>query len=157
MNKNGNGHDLDLKVNINIKAIDNVTGEIKDERDIHNIIVTTGKSRIAQLINGVSTNFFEYVAIGIGTTSPVVGDTELETEQKRELASTSEDPSGTAKWVNVFTFSSGESFSITEVGILDQLTASGSVMMNRSTFGAIAVDSDTDLSITITVAVDNCP
>lgn len=149
--------DIDLKVNIVIKAIDNVTGEVKDERDIHNIIVTTGKSRIARLINGVSTNFFDYIGIGTGTTSPVIGNTALETEVARALATLSEDPSGTAKFVKLFTFSSGESYAITEVGVFDQLTESGSTIMNRSTFNAINVDVDTDLSISITVAVDDCP
>lgn len=156
MSKDKKNHDLDLKVNIDIKAIDNVTGQVKDERSIHNLVVTNGKSRIAQLINGVSTNFFEYVGIGTGTTSPVVGDTDLEAEVTRELATTSEDPTGTAKWVNVFTFSSGESYAITETGIFDG-SASGATLMNRSTFSAINVDVDTDLSITITLAVDNCP
>lgn len=156
MSKNKKPHDLDLKVNINIKAIDNITGKVKDEVDIHNLVVTTGKSRIAQLINGVSTNFFEYIGIGTGTTSPVVGDTDLEAETTRALATTDESVSGTARWVKVFTFSSGESYAITETGIFDG-SASGATLMNRSTFSAINVDVDTDLSITITIAVDNCP
>ncbi len=149
-------HEIELDINIKIQAIDNNTGRIKDERNIHNIFLTAGKSRIAQLINGVSSNFFDYIGIGTGTTSPVVGDTDLETEVTRALATLSEDPSGTAKWVKVFTFNSGDSFAITETGVFDAL-ASGGVLMNRSTFSALNVDVDTDLSITVTAAVDNCP
>lgn len=149
--------DLDLKVNITIKTINNVTGQIKETREIHNIIVTTGKSRVAQLLNGVSTNFFEYIGIGTGTTSEVVGDTALESEVVRSLATTSEDPSGTTKWTKVFTFSSGESYSITETGIFDQAVSSGSVMFNRSTFTALPVDVDTDLSMIMETVCGNCP
>ncbi|MCK9542840.1 MAG: hypothetical protein M0R03_12505 [Novosphingobium sp.] len=147
--------DMGLKVNIVLKAIDRYTGKIKDERTIHNLIVTTGKSRVAQLINGLSVAGFKYVAIGEGAVAAALGDIALGTEQKRALATLSESPTGTAKWVYVFTFSSGESYTITEVGIFDTLTESGSTMLNRSVFAGIAVDADTDLSMSITMAVDN--
>lgn len=147
--------DLGLKVNVVIKTIDRYTGKVKEVEEIHNILVTSGKSRIANLLIGDSSTAFKYLAIGTGTDAPIAGDLTLGTEQKRSLATLSEDPTGTAKWVYLFTFSSGESFNITEIGIFDSLTVSGSTMMNRSTFSAKAVDADTDLSVTVTMACDN--
>lgn len=145
--------DVGLSTNIVLELVDRISGNVIDKREVHNLVVTTGLSRIANLINGGSANFFEYIAIGTGTTGEVLGDTALETEVARELATTSESPTGTAKWEKVFTFGSGESYAITEVGVLDSV-ASG-VLMNRDVFAALNVDSDTDLSITITLAVAN--
>ncbi len=142
-----------LKVNFNFKAVNNKTGEVVQQVSC-NSIVDDGLERVAKLLNGVSTNPFTVLGIGTGSTAVTTSDTELETEVTRATAVTTYEASFKAKFDYTFTFASGESYSITEAGILDNLVASGSTMLNRTVFTAIAVNADIDLitSATITVA-----
>ncbi len=64
-------------------------GTVIDREELKNLILTVGKSRVRDLIGeGIGTGLtgFSYIAIGTGTTGVVVGDTSLETEVVRELA-----------------------------------------------------------------------
>lgn len=142
-----------IKYNATIRRINRNTGEIIDEERIHNIVVNDGLERVARRLFSNATDFFDYLAIGTGTTSATASDSALETEQKREQATVSYEASYKAKFEKVFTFNSGESFNITEAGIFDDATASGSTMFNRLVFTAKAVDVDTSLSVTITITV----
>ena len=80
----------------------------------------------------------------------------LETEVSRAQA----DNSGGSYEANykcifekTFTFGSGESYSITEAGVFDGATETGSTMLDRFTFTSKSVDSDTDLYIKVTITV----
>jgi len=150
-------NDLQLKYNITLEVRDVDTNEILQVEKLHNIVVNTGKSRIANLINGGSSSAFQHIAIGEDATAEVVGDTTLGNESLRELATVSEPVSGTARWVKLFTFASGEIFSLREIGVFDSATVSGSTMMNRATFSQIDVDPSKTLNATIDLVVDNCP
>jgi len=128
-------------------------GVVIERQELKNLIVNTGKERVAKLINGVdSPTSFGYIAIGEGTTSPTANDTALESEVTRASATKSYN-SYKAVYEYTFSFSSGESYAITEAGIFDDAIASGSTMLNRLTFSAKNVDSDTDLYIKISITV----
>jgi len=127
-------------------------GEVLDREELHNLVVGVGKERIAKMINKISAVGFDYIGIGEGSASPAIGDTELETEVTRELASLSYEASYKAVFEKTFTFSSGESYSITEAGVLDG-SGSGATLFDRFTFSAKAVDADTDLYIKIIITV----
>lgn len=130
-------------------------GNVLEKTELENLIVNSGKERVAKLLNGVSSTTFNSIAIGTGTTSPTTSDTSLETEITRAQA----DGSGAyeadykAVFEKTFSFGSGESYNITEAGVFDNATASGSTMLDRFTFGAQAVDADTDLYIKVTITV----
>ncbi len=142
-----------FQYNIILTLRDLDTGKILQIEEIHNILVNTGKSRIANLINGGSSTVFTDIAIGEDGTAPLVTDTALGNESKRSTATVSESPSGTAKWEHLFTFASGEVFSLKEIGVFDSTTT----MMNRATFSQIDVDSSKTLNATVELVVDNCP
>ena len=131
-------------------------GSLIDKEEIKNLIVNTGKERVAKLLNGVSSTYFRAIAIGTGTTAPVAGDMELESEIARALASLSYEANYKAVFEKTFEFGSGEAYDITEVGIFDSDTVSGSTMYDRLTFSAKSVDSDTDLYVKITITMDYC-
>lgn len=145
---------LILTYNAIIKTIDTNTGEVKDEETIHNTVVNDGLERVAKLLGGVdAVNDFGYIAVGEGSTASQATDTELGNESKRDSAIVSYEANYKCKFEKLFTFGSAESYTITEAGIFDSITASGSTMLNRLVFAGKAVDSDTDLSVSITITV----
>lgn len=125
-----------------------------DSWECENLIVTAGKVQVAKLLNGVDATYFDTIAIGIGTSSPVVvGETTLDSETTRALASLSYLATGKAVFEKTFDFGSGEEYEITEAGLFNSQSAGGD-MLDRFVFSAKSVDVDTDLycKITITVA-----
>jgi len=130
-------------------------GKIIDSEHIKNLVVNTGKERVAKLIGGISSTTFDSIGIGTGTTAPSASDTSLETEAKR-LACDSGSPAYEADYKvtfeKTFTFGSAESYAITEAGVFDGV-GSGATMLDRLTFTAKNVDSDTDLYVKITITV----
>jgi len=128
-------------------------GKVIDKWEVNNIIVNDGKERVAKLIGALSSTGFQYIGIGEGATGATVNDSELETEQKRTLATIAYEASNKVIFEKTFSFASGESFAITEAGLFDSLTASGSIMLDRLVFSAKNVDSEIDLYVKITITV----
>jgi len=124
--------------------------KVIDYEKKENLIVSGGKDRVEELIGGTNTTYFNYIAIGTGTTSPSESDTALESEVKRAQATVSHTANGEV-FEKTFDFGSSESYNITELGIFD--SASGGTMLDRITFSAKAVDVDTSLLVRVTISV----
>jgi hypothetical protein len=135
----------------NFKTVDVKTGKVLQEETKENTIVNTGLERVAKLLNGVSSTYFRAIAVGTGTTGVTTSDTELETEVIREAATLSYEASYKAKFTKTFTF--GGDYAITEAGLFDSATVSGSVMLNRLTFTAKNVSTTVQLIATCTITV----
>jgi len=129
------------------------TGKIIDTIEKSNLVVDTGLQTVAQLIGGFSSLTFPVVAIGEGTTAPLPTDSALQNETTRETVSVTNPSNGVIDYDHTFTFGSGQSFAITELGIFDQLTVSGSTMLNRLTFTARNVSDVIGLIIDGTITV----
>lgn len=127
-------------------------GTVIDSWECDNTIVTAGLVQAAKILNGVSVAVFDTIAVGEGTTGVVVGNTALETERKRALATTSYLATGKAVFEKTFDFASGEDYDITEAGVLNNESAGGE-MLDRFVFTAKAVDVDTDLYVKITITI----
>jgi hypothetical protein len=140
-----------LKGEWTLSRVNKETGKILDTEVIHNIIVNTGKESVAKLLNGVSSTYFRAIAVGTGVTGALVGNTSLETEVTRAAATLSYEASYKAKFV--YTFSFGGDYAITEVGLFDSATVSGSTMLNRITFAAKNVSTVIQLIATATITV----
>jgi len=134
-----------------LSRVNKETGEILDTEVIKNIIVNTGKERVAKLINGDSSTYFRAIGVGTGVTGEAVGNIALVTEVTRATATLSYEASYKAKFVYTFTF--GGDYAITEAGIFDSATVSGSTMLNRTTFTAKNVSTVIDLIVTVTITV----
>lgn len=132
-------------------------GSVIDREEVKNLIVTTGLSRVRDLlgegIGATGITGFGYLAIGTGTTPPVAGNTVLETEVARESATVASVSTDQVTFEKTFSFGSGESYSITEAGVGDSATETGDTLLDRFTFTAKAVDDDTDLYVKITITV----
>jgi len=139
--------------NWKIDKVDAYNGNIIESEEICNTIVNDGLERVARLLVGDSSTYFRALAIGTGATAPTNSDTQLQSEQFRSLATLSYQASYQAKFVHTFTFASGYSNTITEAGIFDSATVSGSKMLARTTFAGKAVTADVSLIVTATITV----
>lgn len=147
-----NKEELGLSYNIVLETINTITDEVIDRREVHNLITTAGKVEVAKLLNGVDTTYFRAIAIGEGAVAANIANTALGSEVARAAATLSYVATAKAKFVNTFTFTSGESYAITEVGVLNNATSGGD-LLNRAVFAAINVDVTTSLAVTITMTI----
>ena len=108
--------------------------------------MSAGKAGAASRLNGAGSEaVFTALALGTGTTAPVIGNTALETEITdsglargaatvgRETTTVTDD---TATWDKTFTVTGTKA--ITEIGILNNV-ASGGTLVGRQVFGSINV------------------
>lgn len=128
-------------------------GEVIDKRNVNNLIVNTGLAQSAGLLNGVVTDYFDYLAIGLGTASPVATDTALGSEitnggggraASTNTLVTTTVSNDTAQFVHQWDFTG--SYAVTESGIFDSSTSGN--MLARQTFSAINVNNGDSLQIT---------
>ena len=136
-----------------IKTVDKKTGKVLQEEEKYNTIVNNGLERVAKLLNGVSSTYFRAIGIGTGTTGATTSDTTLETEYTRATATLAYEADYKATFSKTFEFGSGVEEDITEAGVFDSATVSGSTMFNRTTFTAKSVTSSIDLIITCTITI----
>jgi hypothetical protein len=138
-----------LLENWKIDRVNKETGEIIDSQEFCNAIVNDGLERIARLLNGNSSTYFRALAVGTGFTAVENDDTALEVEVSRATATLSYEASYKTKFVYTFTF--GGDYAITEAGIFDSATVSGSTMLARTVFAAKNVSTVIDLIVTATI------
>lgn len=145
-----------LKGVVRIEVLDK-NGNVKDKREIKNLIVNTGKAQIASLMGGLSTAAFKYIAIGTddGTTLALgSSNTALGNEIARKAASvtqvTTTVTNDTLQLQAMFSSADGltGTAAITESGVFNAST--GGTMLNRTTFAPVNVNWDNGDSIQIT-------
>lgn len=145
------GHKLLANVYFDLYGPD---GNLKDQREYHNLVVNTGKAGVASRINGADSEAaFTYIGIGIGTTAAAATDTALESEiasggGSRASATCSRVTvtvtNDTAQLVLTYNFTS--SFAVTESAVLN--AASSGTMLARRVFSAINVSNGDSLQVT---------
>jgi hypothetical protein len=129
----------------------NKYGDIKDVRElIANILLTDGFDAVcAQMGSTSQPGQFDKIAIGTGTTSPVVGNTALE-YLVADAQGTYSHTNDTKIWSVEHTFSAGTpqfEATITESGVYNA-AGGGGTLLNRQTFGGLAKGTDDSLKIT---------
>lgn len=135
-------------------------GNLKEMRDISNLVTNAGFAGVASRINGAGSEAaFDRIAIGTGTTAAAATDTALETEITtgggvRSIATTSRTTTDVANDTaqNVVTFNFSDSFAITESGVFNADTAG--TMLARQVFSPINVANGDSLQITWKFDVD---
>jgi len=137
--------------NWKIERVNKETGEVLESQEMCNLIVNDGLERVARLINGNSSTYFQALAVGTGATAPTNTDVALGAEVTRSAATLTYEASYKAKFQ--YTFSFGGDYAITEAGIFDSATVSGSKMLARTTFAAKNVSTIVQLIVTATITV----
>jgi hypothetical protein len=124
-------------------------GKLKQEQNVKNLVVTTGKGFIAGRMVGTPTAM-SHMAIGSGTVDPAVGDTTLGTELGRVALTSSAAAGAVVTYVASFGAGVGTG-AVTEAGIFN--ASSAGTLLCRTEFAVVNKGADDSLSITWTVTV----
>ena len=126
-------------------------GSVKNELEVPNLVVAVGKNFIASRMVGTSDDTMSHMAIGEGTTSPVSGDTTLESEAGRVALTSNVRTDNAIAYTASFPAGTGTG-AITEAGLFN--AASAGIMLCRTTFPVINKGSADSVAITWTVSVN---
>jgi hypothetical protein len=140
----------------NIKVTGDVTvtitgkdGQVKDQRQIKNLVVTTGKEFIAARMVGTPDEM-SHMAVGSGATAAAAGDTALGSELGRVALSTDTVLGAVVTYTATFPAGTGTG-GITEAGILN--AGSSGTMLCRTVFAVVNKGADDAMSITWAITV----
>ena len=144
--------DDELKISGKLKILlTDEKGEVKDEREMPNVITTVGKAHIAdQLASTHDEGEMSHMAIGTGIIAAAAGDTTLGTELDRNALTSRTQGTNTVIYVGDWAAGDGTG-AITEAGILNN--SSGGTLLCRQTFSAINKAAGDTLQITWTITV----
>ena len=124
------------------------------------VLTNTGMAGVASQINGAgSPAYFDYVAVGTGTTGAAAGDTTLETEIVDSGLARAQDASPTRETdtqtndtaVCDYSFTVTGTKAVTETGLLN--AGAAGVLLCRDVFSAINVENGDTFIMTIKVQV----
>ena len=140
---------LSLKGRLNI-VVTSPDGEIKDQKEIDNLVVTTGKNFVASRMAGTSSGVMSHMAIGTGTTAAASSDTTIGSESARVALTSTTVNSNDVVYAATFPANTPASAAaITEAGLFS--ASSSGTMLCRTVFSVVNKQSADALSITWTV------
>lgn len=139
-------------VDENIKLQGNVTiylrnsfGEIKETREIKNLVVSSGLAFICSRMVGTSANVMSHMAVGSSATATSAGQTDVVSILgSRKTLDSSSESANTVTYVSSFEAGEGTG-TITEAGIFN--ASSGGAMLCRTVFTALTKAADDTLTI----------
>ena len=142
--------DLKLRGDVAIVLKDK-DGNVKDSREIHNLVVSAGLTFICSRMAGVSADVMSHMALGSGTTAAAAGDTDLESILgSREALDSSTASSNTITYVSSFEAGEGTG-AVTEAGIFNAATSG--TMLCRVIFPVVNKQADDTMSVTWTITL----
>jgi hypothetical protein len=144
---------LKLTGKLNVTLTDK-DGNVKDTREIDNLVVNAGLAYIASRMVGTAKAVMSHMAVGASTTAAAAAQTDLISilGTRKALTSTTISGSNSEKVVYVATFAATESTgAITEAGVFNAST--GSDMLCRTTFAVVNKGADDSLTITWTITL----
>lgn len=149
-----------LKKNFDISAPQMfIFGHYTDHKVVSNLVTNVGKALAAGLLTGGITDFFDYIAVGTGSTAAALTDTALETEisdsglaraASTNSRVTTDVTNDTAQFVKAYSVSGTKA--VTESGVFD--ASSSGNLLARQVFSAINVINGDTLTITWKIDVD---
>ena len=143
-----------IKMTGNLKLVlTDENGNIKQEQEVKNLVVTAGKGFIASRMKDATATAMSHMEVGTGTTAAAVGDTTLQTvvaSSRTTLTSTTVTTNSVAY---VCSFGAGVGTgALTEAGLFN--AASAGTMLCRTVFSVINKGAADTLGITWTVTVN---
>lgn len=133
-------------------TVTGANGEVKQQFEVPNLVVTTGKNHIAAKIAATTNSpaAMTHMAIGTSSTAPAAGNTTLGTETGRVSLSGSVVSTNTITYTASFPAGTG-SGAITEAGIFNASTAG--TMLCRTTFPTVTKQAGDSIAVTWVVTV----
>ena len=144
---------LKLSGQLNIVLKDKA-GNVKDEREVKNLVVNKGLEYIASRMKDASKSVMSHMGLGSGTTAAAASQTDLVTllGAREALDSTTISGSNNEKVVYVSAFEAGDATgAVTEAGIFN--AASGGDMLCRTVFSVVNKAADDTMSVTWTITL----
>lgn len=141
---------LNLKGRVALELKD-AEGNVKEVREIDNLVVDAGLDYIASRMEGVSEAVMSHMGLGSGSTAADAADTDLETllGAREALDSTTVTNN---QVVYVATFEAGDATgSVREAGIFNASTSG--TMLCRTVFDVVNKAADDTLSVTWTITI----
>jgi hypothetical protein len=143
-----------IKMTGNLKLVlTDEHGNVKQEEEIKNLVVTVGKGFIASRMKDATATAMTHMEVGTGTTAAAVGDTALQTavaSSRVTLTSTTVTTNNVA-YVASFPAGTGTG-ALTEAGLFN--ASSSGTMLCRTVFSVINKGAADTLGITWTVTVN---
>jgi len=129
-------------------------GQIKQQHEDHNLVVTAGKNYLAAWLQAASQagKFMDFIGLGTGTTAAAAGDTTLQTEFSGGGYSraTGTLTNSTNTWTNSATFNPGNATgAVTEAGLFSASTVG--TLFARQVFSAYNKQAGDTLTVQWTV------
>lgn len=116
----------------------------KEVQKVENLVVATGLAYLASRATDASDGPTSHMAVGTGTTSPLTGNTTLETELARVALSSISSTDNIITHEATFPAGTGTG-TLTEAGLLN--AASGGILVARTTFAGVAKGASDALTI----------
>lgn len=126
------------------------SGQIKENREINNLVVTSGLGYITSRMKDATETAMGYMAIGTGTTAAAAGDTALGTELDRNAVSSVTVTGNQVAYAATWNAGDGTG-AVTEAGIFNADTAG--TMLARTVFDVVNKAANDTLSITWTITL----
>jgi hypothetical protein len=144
---------LKVKGRLNIVLRDK-DGNVKDERDVDNLVVNAGLAYIISRMVGTSKSVMSHMGLGSGTTAAAAGQTDLVSllGSREALDSTTISGTNNEKVVYVSSFEAGDATgAVTEAGIFNDSSAGD--MLCRTVFPVVNKAADDALTVTWTITL----
>jgi len=146
-----------IKMTGNLKLVlTDEHGNVKQEEEVKNLVVTVGKNFIASSMTKTTTNSpaaMTHMEVGTGTTAAAAGDTALQTAVASSRVTLTSTTVTTNNVAYVATFPAGTGTgALTEAGIFN--ASSSGTMLCRTVFSVINKGAADTLGITWTVTVN---
>ena len=126
-------------------------GNIKESREINNLVVTAGLTFICARMAAASANVMSHMALGSSTTAAAAGQTDLVSILgSREALDSSTASANAITYVSSFEAGEGTG-AVTEAGIFN--ASSGSTMLCRTVFAVVNKQADDTMSVTWTITL----
>ena len=125
-------------------------GNIKDEKKVDNLIVTTGLAYIASRMKDTTATAMTHMAVGTGSTTAAAADTTLGTELDRNALTSTTVTSNAVAYSCSWAAGDGTG-SLTEAGLFN--ASSSGTMLCRTVFGTVTKGAADSMSITWTISV----
>jgi hypothetical protein len=138
---------LPMKGELTITLLDN-EGNVKDFRDVKNLIVQVGKNFVANALISSSTSPFTYMAIGTSGTAAANSDTTLGAEIARQAFTSSSVSTNVVTLSTTYAAGTGTG-TLQEAGIFN--ASSSGTMLSHVVFSSISKAAADSLVITWTI------
>ena len=142
--------DLKLRGDVAIVLKDK-DGNVKDSREIHNLVVSAGLEFICSRMAGTSAGVMSHMALGSDTTAAAAGQTDLlSILGARKALDSSTASNNTITYVSSFEAGEGTG-AVTEAGVFN--AASSGTMLCRTVFAVVNKAADDTMSVTWTITL----